>query len=89
VPDIVNLSFPGLEAEVVIDAWQDRVAVSNGAACTSQSYSCSHVLGAMRLPPWRTEGAVRLSWCANTPEPDWEALVAAVEPLRVRKAAAT
>jgi cysteine desulfurase len=89
VPDIVNLSFPGLEAEVVIDAWQDRVAVSNGAACTSQSYSCSHVLGAMRLPPWRTEGAVRLSWCANTPEPDWEALVAAVEPLRARKAAAT
>lgn len=89
VPDIVNLSFPGLEAEVVIDAWQERVAISNGAACTSQSYTCSHVLSAMQLPPWQTEGAVRLSWCAATPEPDWEALVAALEPLRARKAAAT
>lgn len=42
VPYIVNLSFPGLEADVVIDAWKDLVGVSNGAACTSQTYTCSH-----------------------------------------------
>ena len=90
VPYIVNLSFPGLEADVVIDAWKDLVGVSNGAACTSQSYTCSHVLSAMRLPAWRTEGAVRLSWCAETPEPEWSALVAALQPFRsVRKAALT
>ena len=57
-------------------------AISNGAACTSQSYTCSHVLSAMRLPAWRKDGAVRFSWCAASPEPDWSALVAAVEPYR-------
>ena len=89
-PYVVNLSFPGLEAEVAIDAWKDLVGVSNGAACTSQSYTCSHVLSAMRLPTWRMEGAVRFSWCAETPQPAWDALVAALQPFRsVDKAAAT
>jgi cysteine desulfurase len=88
VPYIVNLSFPGLEAEVAIDAWSALVAISNGAACTSQSYTCSHVLSAMQLPSGRIDGALRFSWCATTPEPDWGALVAAVEPYRdVQKAA--
>jgi cysteine desulfurase len=82
VPWIINLSFPGIVAEVVIDAWSELVAISNGAACSSQSYTCSHVLAAMALPPWRTDGAIRLSWCASTPEPDCAGLVAAVGPLR-------
>jgi cysteine desulfurase len=81
VPYIVNLSFPGLDAETAIDAWSDLVAVSNGAACTSQSYTCSHVLDAMRLPRWRKEGALRFSWGATTEAPDWAALVAAAKPL--------
>jgi cysteine desulfurase len=88
VPYIVNLSIPGLDAETVIDAWRDLIAVSNGAACSSQSYTCSHVLAAMRLPAWRTDGALRLSWCAATPEPDWRALVSAVEPYRHAERAA-
>jgi cysteine desulfurase len=82
VPYIVNLSFPGLEAETAIDLWHDLVAISNGAACTSQSYTCSHVLSAMQLPEWRQAGALRFSWCATSPEPDWRALVAAVERFR-------
>lgn len=81
VPYIINLSFPGLVAEVVIDAWRNLVAISNGAACSSQNYTCSHVLEAMALPEWRTAGAIRLSWCASTREPDWAALVAAAAPL--------
>jgi cysteine desulfurase len=87
---IINLSVPGLEAEAVIDAWRDLVGISNGAACTSQSYTCSHVLSAMGLPTSRIDGAVRLSWSAMTPEPDWSALVAALQPYReVHRAAAT
>ena len=78
VPYILNLSFPGLEADMVIDAWSDLVAISNGAACTSQSYTCSHVLSAMQLPAWQQDGALRFSWCAASTEPDWGALVAAV-----------
>jgi cysteine desulfurase len=80
VPYILNVSIPGIEAEVAIDAWADLVAISNGAACTSQSYTCSHVLSAMRLPKAQMDGALRFSWCASTPHPDWPAMVRAVAP---------
>ena len=82
VPHILNLSFPGLVSEVIMDAWRDLVAVSNGAACSSDRYTCSHVLAAMRLPRWRTDSAVRFSWCASTPQPDWSALVSAAARYR-------
>lgn len=89
VPYIANLSFPGLDAETVIDAWSAHVAISIGAACTVQTQTCSHVLSAMRLPVWRADGAVRLSWDAQTPEPDWAALVAAAESCRATGTAAS
>jgi cysteine desulfurase len=82
VPHILNLAVPGLDAEALIDAWRDLVAISPGAACSSQSYTCSHVLGAMRLPAWRTDGAVRLSWCHLTPAPDAGAMVEAARRAR-------
>ena len=80
VPYILNLSFPGIEAEVAIDAWSDLIAISNGAACTSQSYTCSHVLSAMGVPKPRMDEALRFSWCASTPQPDWSAMVNAAAP---------
>lgn len=87
VPYIVNFSLPGIDSEVVIDAWRDLVAISNGAACTSQSYTCSHVLSAMRVPASQSDGALRFSWGADTPQPDWTALVAAIEPHQVSRPA--
>lgn len=77
LPHIVNLSIPGIEAEALMDAWSELVAISDGAACTTQSQQCSHVLGAMALPEERMAGAVRLSWCHTTPLPDLPAMVAA------------
>jgi cysteine desulfurase len=82
VPHIVNLAIPGLDAETVIEAWQDLVAISHGAACTSQTYTCSHVLSAMRLPTWRQDGALRLSWCHFTATPDLKAMVEAADRAR-------
>lgn len=79
VPHIVNLSIPGADAESVIEAWQDLAAISDGAACTSAAYTCSHVLSAMRLPAERQAGAVRLSWCHSTEMPDVAAMVAALQ----------
>ena len=78
-PYILNLSFPGLDNEQVIDAWSDFVAVSNGAACASQRNHCSHVLNAMGIGGQRAAGAVRLSWyqCSETPD-----LMALVDALR-------
>ncbi|MBI2684683.1 MAG: aminotransferase class V-fold PLP-dependent enzyme [Acidobacteria bacterium] len=77
LPNIVNLSIPGMQAEALMDAWSELVAISDGAACTSQSQQCSHVLGAMGLPDERMSGAVRLSWCHDSPLPDLPAMVAA------------
>lgn len=79
LPHIVNLSIPGLDAEELMDRWEDLVAISDGAACTTQSQQCSHVLGAMALPDPQMHGAVRLSWCHATPLPDIPAMVAALE----------
>jgi cysteine desulfurase len=78
LPHILNISIPGIDSEAVIDAWRDLVAISDGAACTSQSYTCSHVLTAMDLPEWRKEGALRLSWCHFSELPDLPAMVEAL-----------
>jgi hypothetical protein len=44
------------------EALKDLVAVSNGSACTSQSYEPSHVLVAAELPEQQINGALRFSW---------------------------
>jgi cysteine desulfurase len=79
VPHILNLFIPGLDSEDVIEAWRGLVAISDGAACTTQSYTCSHVLQAMRLPQCQQEGAVRISWCHLTPTPDFGAMIDAIQ----------
>jgi len=78
LPNIVNLSIPGVDAETAIEAWSDLVAISNGAACTSASYTCSHVLSAMRLPEEQMASALRFSWCHSSEVPDLEAMVDAI-----------
>jgi cysteine desulfurase len=78
VPHILNVSFPGVDAEAAMEALAGVAAVSDGAACSTATKTCSHVLSAMGLPPDRTAGALRLSWCYITPEPDWDRFVSAV-----------
>jgi cysteine desulfurase len=77
LPHVINLSFPGLDANQVMEAMSPFVAVSDGAACTSICSTASHVLTAMRLPADQIAGAIRLSWCHATPSPDWQAVVRA------------
>ena len=78
LPYILNLSIPGWEKETLIEAWAGLAAISDGAACTSQSYTCSHVLAAMGLSPEEQAGAVRISWCHLSEMPDLEALTGAL-----------
>ncbi len=82
VPHIVNLSFPGLDSEDVIEALADIVAISDGAACTSQSQTCSHVLSAMGLKPGQIQGALRFSWCHLTEDVDWGRVAQVVRKMR-------
>lgn len=77
----LSISFPGLDSEAVMLALKEIVAISNGSACTSASYTPSHVLTAMGLPEEQIKGTVRLSWCHLTPEVDWEGVAAAIRRL--------
>ena len=82
VPHIVNASIPGVDAEALMLALKPLAAFSNGSACTSHSYTSSHVLTAMGLSEERVAGAIRLSWSHLTPEPDWPAIIAVAGRLR-------
>jgi len=82
LPHVLNLSFAGVDADALMVAWRGLVAVSTGAACTTERRGTSHVLAAMGVADEVAQGAVRLSWSHRTPEPDWTRLVEAVRLLR-------
>lgn len=71
LPHVLNFSVEGIDSEALIVALKDIASVSNGSACTSQSYQPSHVLLAMDLPESAVAGAVRLSWCHMTGPVNW------------------
>ena len=77
LPTTLNFSITGLDSEAFMLATKGLIAVSNGSACTSQSYQPSHVLQAMSLPTDRIKGAIRMSWCHLTPDVNWSEVVAA------------
>ncbi|MCG7607953.1 MULTISPECIES: cysteine desulfurase DndA [Mycobacterium] len=66
IASALNFSVPGIDSEAAIVALKDVVAISNGSACTSQSYEPSHVLTAAGLSDDRIAGALRVSWGAET-----------------------
>jgi len=68
---VLNIAFPGLDSEALMVALKMDVAVSNGSACTSSSYTPSHVLKAMGFTDDEANEAVRFSWCHLTPDVDW------------------
>ena len=81
LPHTLNFSIPGVDSEALMVALKDVIAVSNGSACTSNSYELSHVLLAMGLTEERASGALRLSWCHMTPAPDWSAVAAGIRQM--------
>jgi cysteine desulfurase len=81
MPNILSISFPGLDSEAVILQLRQLVAISNGSACTSSTYEPSHVLVAMGLDERTRRGAVRLSWGHDTAVPDLAAVESAMTKL--------
>jgi cysteine desulfurase len=67
----LNFTVPGVDSEAAIVALKDVVAISNGSACTSQSYEPSHVLTAAGLADDQIAGALRASWSYLTKDVDW------------------
>ena len=72
LPHVLNVSLPGVDAEAAIVMVKDLIAISNGSACTSDSYEPSHVLTAMGLSDERVAGALRVSWNHQTSAPNWD-----------------
>ncbi|QTE70309.1 aminotransferase class V-fold PLP-dependent enzyme [Clostridiales bacterium FE2011] len=62
LPNILNISFDGVDSESVFVALKEYYAISSGSACTSGSYDPSYVLVAMGLEPKRISEALRISW---------------------------
>jgi cysteine desulfurase len=78
---VLNIAFPGLDSEALMVALKADVAVSNGSACTSSSYTPSHVLKAMGFTDDEANEAVRFSWCHLTPDVDWPGLAKRIRDL--------
>lgn len=60
LPNTLSVSFPGLEANTILDEL-DEVAASAGAACHADQITVSHVLTAMGVPERIAMGTIRLS----------------------------
>lgn len=71
LPNVINFSIKGINSEAAIVALKGVAAISNGSACTSNSYTPSHVLEAMRLDEDEIKGALRISWCHMTKDVPW------------------
>lgn len=65
-PYVINFSVPGINSEAAMVKLKGIIAVSNGSACTSSSYTPSHVLTAMRMDSDRIAGAIRVSFGVTT-----------------------
>ena len=72
-----NISFENVDGEALLMAF-NRIAVSNGSACTSALVEPSYVLKALGLPDDLAHASVRFSLGRFTSEADIEAAVAHV-----------
>ena len=64
VPHILNVSFPGVRGEVLVNALSEReIYVSTGSACSTHQKGQNRILAAMGVTGARAEGALRFSLC--------------------------
>lgn len=82
-PFVLNFTIPSINSEAAMVRLKGVVAVSNGSACTSNSYKPSHVLSAMGLDEDRINGAIRMSWSHMTEELPLEQLVLTLNQLKL------
>lgn len=86
VPQLLNVSFEGVEGESLLAAVGGRIAVSTGSACTSASQEPSYVLRALGRSERLSESSLRFGLGRFTQDGDIDmalrALQAAVPRLR-------
>tara|TARA_B110000438_G_C15777174_1_gene634601 strand:- start:343 stop:1470 length:1128 start_codon:yes stop_codon:yes gene_type:complete len=82
-PFVLNFTIPGVNSEAAMVMLKGIAAVSNGSACTSNSYKPSHVLSAMGFDEDRINGAIRMSWSHMTEELPLDKLVSTLTQLKL------
>jgi len=75
LPNTLNLSFHGLEANRILEKISVAVAASAGAACHAGTVEVSHVLKAMGIPLDWAKGTVRLTTGRTTTMDDIDTAV--------------
>lgn len=87
VPQLLNVSFEGVEGESLLAAVAGRVAVSAGSACTSALQEPSYVLRALGRGDHLSESSLRFGLGRFTTQSDIDSVVAAVTQavLRLRR----
>ena len=70
LPNIINVSFLGVDSQMLITSLQNDVAVSSGSACSSGSIEPSHVLRSMGIEGDRLNSAIRISYGRYTTPAD-------------------
>ncbi len=83
LPHILSVAVPGVDSEAFMVAAKELVAISNGSACTSASYTPSHVLTAMGLGADHISGTVRISWSHQSENIPWSELANRIDDLRL------
>jgi len=77
VPNNLNISFDGVESDVLVRLLDERgIAVSSGSACSNSTWEPSHVLMAMGVPIRRAVGSIRFSLGEGTTERDIDEVLA-------------
>ncbi|BAW90552.1 cysteine desulfurase family protein [Staphylococcus capitis] len=70
-PQIINVSFPGVKGEVLVNAFSKHgVMISTTSACSSKRGKLNEVLLAMGVPDARIECSIRISMGVHTTEED-------------------
>ena len=86
VPNNLNISFDGIESDVLVGLLDVQgIAVSSGSACSNSTWEPSHVLMAMGVPIRRAVGSIRFSLGEGTTSAEIETVLAAL-PAQVQAA---
>jgi cysteine desulfurase len=78
VPQLLNVSFEGVEGESLLAAVRGRLAVSAGSACTSALQEPSYVLRALGRGEVLSESSLRFGLGRSTSEQDVDTAIAVV-----------
>jgi cysteine desulfurase len=81
LPNTLSIAFADLDAEAVILILKEHAEISTGSACTSDSYTPSHVISSMGASGVEAQRVVRFSWGKETNPDVFKSIATLLQPL--------